>query len=109
MDPEIDFRALMARFDTILMGRKNVRSRAGNGRRRVDAGDEELRDLEHAAAGGPSQAHDRRRGSRRRNVPVLLGGGIPLLPPGVGRTKLRLSSSKAYKATGTMAVEYAVA
>ncbi|MBP3960324.1 dihydrofolate reductase [Gemmata sp. G18] len=41
-------------------------------------------------------------------IPVLLGGGVPLLPPGEGRTRLRLVSSRAYKTTGTVALEYAV-
>ena len=41
-------------------------------------------------------------------IPVLLGGGIPLLPARSQRTTLRLVSSKAYKATGTLALEYAV-
>jgi dihydrofolate reductase len=40
-------------------------------------------------------------------VPVLLGQGIPLLPPPAERVKLRLTSSKAYK-TGIMSLEYAV-
>jgi dihydrofolate reductase len=41
-------------------------------------------------------------------IPVLLGGGIPLLPPGSLRTILKLKSSKAYKTTGTIALDYAV-
>jgi dihydrofolate reductase len=41
-------------------------------------------------------------------IPVLLGGGIPLLPARSQRTSLRLVSSKAYKATGTVVLEYAV-
>jgi dihydrofolate reductase len=40
-------------------------------------------------------------------VPVLLGGGVPLLPPPADRAKLRLVSSKAHK-TGVVALEYAV-
>ena len=41
-------------------------------------------------------------------IPVLLGGGIPLLPARTRRTTLRLVSRKAYKATGTLGLEYAV-
>jgi dihydrofolate reductase len=41
-------------------------------------------------------------------IPVLLGGGIPLLPTRSQRTALRLVSSKTYKATGTLALEYVV-
>jgi dihydrofolate reductase len=41
-------------------------------------------------------------------VPVLLGGGIPLLPPPATKTKLRLTSHKVYKRTGIIGLEYAV-
>ena len=40
-------------------------------------------------------------------IPVLLGGGIPLLPPPARQTKLKLTSHKVYKA-GTVSLEYAV-
>jgi dihydrofolate reductase len=40
-------------------------------------------------------------------MPVLLGGGIPLLPPLANRVKLKLTAHKKYK-TGIVALEYAV-
>jgi dihydrofolate reductase len=40
-------------------------------------------------------------------MPVLLGGGIPLLPPPAERTKLRLIGSKASR-SGSVSLEYAV-
>lgn len=40
-------------------------------------------------------------------VPVLLGSGTPLLPPG-NRAKLKLTSHKVYPKTGTAMLEYAV-
>jgi dihydrofolate reductase len=40
-------------------------------------------------------------------VPVLLGGGIPLLPPRAERTALDLTNQKLYK-TGIVSLEYAV-
>jgi dihydrofolate reductase len=40
-------------------------------------------------------------------MPVLLGGGIPLLPPGGQRIKLKLTSHKIYK-TGIVGLEYTV-
>jgi len=40
-------------------------------------------------------------------MPVLLGGGIPLLPPPAKRTKMILAGSKAFR-TGIMALEYAI-
>jgi dihydrofolate reductase len=41
-------------------------------------------------------------------IPVLLGGGIPLLPAPAARTSLALTSHKVYPKTGTVALEYAV-
>lgn len=39
-------------------------------------------------------------------IPVLLGGGQPLLPPPSDRTKLKLVNHRIYQATGTIALEY---
>src|SRR5215211_4218680 len=41
-------------------------------------------------------------------VPVLLGGGVPLLPAPAPRATLRLVGHKVYQATGTVSLEYAV-
>lgn len=41
-------------------------------------------------------------------VPVLLGGGVPLLPPPATRAKLQLVGHKTYPKTGIMGLEYAV-
>jgi dihydrofolate reductase len=41
-------------------------------------------------------------------MPVLLGGGIPLLPPPAGRANLRLTGHRVYP-TGIVLLEYAVA
>jgi hypothetical protein len=40
-------------------------------------------------------------------VPVLLGGGIPLLPFPAKQAKLKLTGHKVYK-TGIVSLEYAV-
>jgi dihydrofolate reductase len=40
-------------------------------------------------------------------IPVLLGGGIPLLPPPALQAKLKLTGQKVYQ-TGTVSLEYAV-
>lgn len=40
-------------------------------------------------------------------IPVLLGGGIPMLPPPAGRTSLRLAGSKVFR-TGIVSLEYAI-
>lgn len=39
-------------------------------------------------------------------VPVLLGGGIPLLPPPAGRALLKLRTQRVYEKTGTIGLEY---
>jgi dihydrofolate reductase len=39
-------------------------------------------------------------------VPVLLGGGIPLLPPPADRVTLKLRGQRVYKTTGTVGLEY---
>ena len=41
-------------------------------------------------------------------IPVLLGGGIPLLPGPAARAGLRLASHRVYPKTGTVSLEYAV-
>lgn len=41
-------------------------------------------------------------------IPVLLGGGIPLLPPGAKETRLKLTSHKVYEKTGIVRLEYMV-
>ena len=39
-------------------------------------------------------------------IPVLLGGGIPMLPPPAGRTRLKLRGQRVYEKTGTIGLEY---
>jgi dihydrofolate reductase len=41
-------------------------------------------------------------------IPVLLGGGIPLLPPPDSRTTLQLAGSRIYNKTGIVSLEYTV-
>ena len=39
-------------------------------------------------------------------MPVLLGDGIPLLPPPAGRAVLKLRKQRLYEKTGTIGLEY---
>jgi dihydrofolate reductase len=39
-------------------------------------------------------------------IPVLLGGGVPLLPSPADRAKLKLKSHRVYEKTGTVGLEY---
>jgi dihydrofolate reductase len=41
-------------------------------------------------------------------IPVLLGTGIPVLPPPTARVMLKLRSQRVYKETGTIGVEYEI-
>lgn len=41
-------------------------------------------------------------------VPVLLGGGIPLLPSPASRTKLQLRKQRVYEKTGSILLEYEI-
>jgi dihydrofolate reductase len=41
-------------------------------------------------------------------IPVLLGGGLPLLPAPASRASLTLTKHRVYAATGTVSLEYAV-
>ena len=41
-------------------------------------------------------------------IPVLLGGGIPVLPPPSQRAKLRLLNQRVYSKTGTIGLEYEI-
>ena len=39
-------------------------------------------------------------------IPVLLGGGVPLLPPPAARATLKLRKQRVYEKTGTIGLEY---
>jgi len=41
-------------------------------------------------------------------IPVLLGTGIPVLPPPASRVTLKLRSQRIYTKTGTLGVEYEI-
>jgi dihydrofolate reductase len=142
MDPEIDFAALFARFDVVLMGRRTydqVRAMGGGeampgvtsivasrtlrpedcpGATVIGDGlEERVRELR---AGGGKDIWLFGGGVLFRSLldaglvdevgvavmPVLLGGGVPLLAAG-GRAKLRLTGSKIYQ-SGIVSLEYVV-
>jgi dihydrofolate reductase len=145
MDPEIDFMALMARFDTFLIGRKTyeIMRRAvepappAPGIRNIvcsrtlrpeDCPDATLsRDAEAVVADLRKQPGKDIAlfggGELFRSllaaglvdevgfnvVPVLLGGGIPLLPAPADRARLKLKTCRLYQKTGTVLLEYAIA
>lgn len=142
-DPEADFGALLARFDTWLMGRRSFELTQ-------TAGAPKMLDVAVVVASRTLRAADYpgvqiiaddlpeavRRLRKRPGkdiwlfggtglfhslveigevdtlevgvIPVLLGGGLPLLPQGSGRIQLRLTGHRVYKTTGIAKLEYAV-
>ena len=149
MDPEIDFGALFAQFDTLVMGRRTFQGlgpqgNAGGGKAfgmttivvsssldgsshpgvQIVSGD-----LHHAIAAIKAAAGKDiwlfGGGQLFRSlldlglvdrvevavVPVLLGGGVPLLAPreGGGPARLRLSGHRVYAKSGIVLLEYDVA
>ncbi len=143
IDPELDFAALFAQFDTLLMGRKTfatVGSGGGgmSGNMRTVVVSRTLKPASHPRVTliGGDLADEVRAlkaepgrdiwlfggGELFRSllalglvdtvevalIPVLLGGGIPLLPSSAERAKLALTGHRVYGRTGTVLLEYAV-
>lgn len=147
MDPDIDFGALFAQFDTLVMGRLTYDvTRAQEG----GATDQGLygmktyvcsRTLAQAAhpgvtivSDGIEQAVAELKALPGKDIwlfgggqlfrqlaqaglvdavevaliPVLLGEGIPLLPPPATRVRLSLTTHRVYEKSGTVMLEYAV-
>ena len=144
MDPDIDFEALMGRFDTFLVGRKTYEMMAaakGGGRhkgietvvfsRTLDPADHPgLRIVSRDARAAVLALKEKPGkeialfggGELFRSllaegvvdavevavIPVLLGGGIPLLPSPSSRATLRLTGHRVYAKTGTVLLQYEV-
>jgi dihydrofolate reductase len=143
MDPEIDFRALMSSFDTILMGRKTYEASRGHGGGGMPGINAYVfsRTLKQKDCPGVTVTANAREtiGGIKANagkdlwlfgggglfrslleqglvdavevtvVPVLLGGGVKLLPEPYDVNKLKLTKHRVYEKTGTVSLEYAVA
>lgn len=142
MNPEIDFAALFAQFDTFLLGRQTFevmnRMNPGISLKRTYVFSRTLRQSDHPDVTIVSDKVEETVAALReeesnkdiwvfgggvlfRNllaaglvdtvevsvIPVLLGGGKPLLPPPAMQTTLKLTGHKVYK-TGTVSLEYAV-
>jgi dihydrofolate reductase len=144
-DPDIDFAALMNRFDTFLIGRRTFEAT-----RQMAEGAPPTpgirnfifsRTLRPADCPGATLSADAARtvaelrqqagkdislfggGDLFRSllaaglvdevnvaiVPVLLGGGIPLLPQPADRARLRMKKHRVYEKSGIVSLEYDVA
>jgi dihydrofolate reductase len=141
-DPEIDFSAMMNRFDTFLVGRKTFDTM----RRMAETAPPTpgIRTIVFSRTLRPDEcpkatlSNDAEREVARLRkepgkdialfgggelfrsllavglvdevavslIPVLLGGGIPLLPPPAARATLKLKNHRVYAKTGTVGLEY---
>lgn len=140
MDPDIDFKAQFARFDTLLIGRKTwqaMRDRGGPGMpgmrtivfsrtlQPAECPEAELSDSPEdlVATLRPAAGKDLwlfGGGGLFRSlldvglvdsveiaiVPVLLGGGIPMLPAGERRARLRLNAHRVLPKSGIVQLTY---
>lgn len=144
MDPDIDFGALFAEFDTLLMGRRTYEAMAASGQGAAMPGMETLvfsRSLRPEDHPSVTVVSDRVRetvdelrarpgkdiwlfggGDLFRSllelgcvdtvepaiVPVMIGGGLPLLPSPAARASLTLTGHTVYPKSGIVLLEYAV-
>jgi dihydrofolate reductase len=144
MDPDIDFRAIYAQFDTALIGRRTFEGMA-RGKKKPGAMpgmktlvfSRTLRQRDYPKVTIVAENAEEISAALRAEsgkdiwlfgggllfrslldaglvdavevavVPVLLGAGVPLLPPPAKRAKLALTGHKVYK-TGIVSLEYAV-
>jgi dihydrofolate reductase len=142
MDPDIDFTAMSARFDTYLIGRKSYEAMRRMGSDGASAHGIEnivfsrtLQPAEHPAITLKTDAVREVTALRQRPgkdialfgggelfrslldaglvdgievgvVPVLLGGGIPLLASPAIRASLKLRGHRVYEKTGTIGLQY---
>jgi dihydrofolate reductase len=143
-DPDIDFAALTAQFDTAVMGRKTFLAMQQPGGGGAPAGlavvvfSRTLRPADYPTvtivSGDPAEHVRTLKATPGKDiwlygggevfralleaglvdtvepavVPVLLGGGVPMLPPPAGRTRLSLSGHRLYPKSGIVLLEYTV-
>jgi dihydrofolate reductase len=146
MDPDIDFGALFAQFDTLLMGRRTFEGLVAQGQSSGGAFgmktvvvSRTLNPADHpdvtVVADGLKEAVATLKAQPGKDiwlfgggqlfrslaelglvdrvevalVPILLGGGIPLVPAPASTTRLVLDGQRHYPKSGIMLLEYAVA
>ena len=144
MDPDIDFAALFAQFDTFLMGRGTFDMMVGQQGSAATPGmktlvfSRTLQQREHPdvtiVAGDVKETLATLREESGKDiwlfgggelfralleaglvdtvepavVPILLGGGVPMLPSPAARTRLTLTQHRLYPKSGIVLLEYAV-
>ncbi len=144
MDPEIDFKEMLGRFDTVLIGRGTYEAsmkHGGGGMPGMKAYvfSQTLRPEDHPKVTIVRSEKAKETLSALKKapgkdiwlfgggklfrslldlklvdsietaiIPVLLGAGIPLLPPPGKSSKLTLTKERTFEKTGTVWLEYAV-
>ena len=144
MDPDLDFAAMFAQYDTLLIGRRTWTAMTAAGNAEAMPGITSYvfsRTLGPEDCPGATLVSSDATGfvARLKNepgkdialfgggvlfrslldaglvdtvevslIPVLLGDGIPLLPPPYGPVQLRLSAHRALPTTGTISLEYTI-
>jgi dihydrofolate reductase len=142
-DPDIDFTALFAQFDTAVMGRKTFLATQQGGGGTMHSLDvlvfsRTLRAADHPSvsiiSSDPAETVRSLKAAHGKDIwlygggelfrtllaaglvdtvepaviPVLLGDGVPMLPPPAIRTQLTLSNHCLYPKSGIVLLEYAV-
>jgi dihydrofolate reductase len=145
IDPEVDFAAIWAQFDTLLMGRRTYEAASKRLGEAAFTGittivfSRTMKQQDHAEVTVVSELNPdwiqalRTRSQSNKDIwlmggselfrsfldsghvdmvevsviPVLLGGGVPLLPPPYNPTRLRLLSHKVYR-SGRVSLAYDV-
>ncbi len=149
-DPDIDFNALYAQFDTVVMGRKTFElalSQGGDGSmpgldvfvysktlHKADYPAVSIINSDPAAHVRKLKARPAKAKTKARDIwlfgggelfrtlldagvvdsvelaimPVLIGGGLPMLPPTASHAKLSLSGHRLYPKSGIMLLQYTV-
>lgn len=138
-DPEIDFEAIFAEFDTLLMGRRTYEAmKDGFPGMKVLVFSRTLKQADHRDVTVVSNGIEATLNALRAEpgkdiwlfgggelfrsllelgyvdtvepavVPVLLGGGVPFLPPAADRTRLVFTGRRHYQKSGIVALTYDV-
>lgn len=142
-NPDIDFEAVFAQFDTFLVGRRTFEVMAREGRAETPGVktlvfSRTLRQQDYPGTTIVAENAEQTVAALRKQpgkdiwlfgggtlfgslleaklvdtvevgiIPILLGGGVPLLPPPAEQTKLKLTSHKVYKKTGIVSLEYTI-